>query len=334
MANDARRNSYMGSTSYPQYDPSIYTDPRAYHSTTPSHTQSTKSFSYSNNYDSNTPVSPLQTQAATDFHQSIPPPPPRPPPSVQPIADAVNHAFDNSSASTELPPDMVARITEQVINSLRAELSVNANAAAPYANMPGTSMQMPIPPPPPNPPTVPVAPVPRAAQYSQGQARDISQPFVTPGSIPGSTSMAGVFGSSPTAPPPATTFTSSRTLHTPPTPERGSGVDSDHGASFDHKERRKSIRPGNESAPRDIPLRTKQAGTTSPIGGSRRENLNERYGERTRENSQPGRPPVPRNLTSDEETVLEKMWQPLFEGDRIPTSRLSQFLRGIALHLV
>lgn len=46
------------------------------------------------------------------------------------------------------------------------------------------------------------------------------------------------------------------------------------------------------------------------------------------------RPNLPRAATAiHETTVLENVWQPLFEGG-IPTARLGQFLRGIAIHLV
>jgi hypothetical protein len=39
-------------------------------------------------------------------------------------------------------------------------------------------------------------------------------------------------------------------------------------------------------------------------------------------------------MTNEEETVVEKMWQPLFDLEGKPTLRLGQFLRGLALHLV
>ncbi len=42
----------------------------------------------------------------------------------------------------------------------------------------------------------------------------------------------------------------------------------------------------------------------------------------------------PRLSTGNEETTLEKIWGQLFDQDGKPTRRLSQFLRGIAVHLV
>lgn len=40
-----------------------------------------------------------------------------------------------------------------------------------------------------------------------------------------------------------------------------------------------------------------------------------------------------RQLTGNA-TILEKIWQPLFDADGMPTSRLSQFLRGLAVHII
>jgi hypothetical protein len=47
-------------------------------------------------------------------------------------------------------------------------------------------------------------------------------------------------------------------------------------------------------------------------------------------NLRPGQARMP---STYEETVLEKAWQPLFVADQ-PTPRLSQFLRGLALHII
>ncbi|KAH0368208.1 hypothetical protein KCU65_g4114, partial [Aureobasidium melanogenum] len=45
------------------------------------------------------------------------------------------------------------------------------------------------------------------------------------------------------------------------------------------------------------------------------------------------RPEQVRTPSTFEETVLEKAWQPLFQSSQ-PTQRLSQFLRGLALHII
>ena len=44
--------------------------------------------------------------------------------------------------------------------------------------------------------------------------------------------------------------------------------------------------------------------------------------------------PMARASSSKEETTLEKIWGSLFEENGKPTKRLSQFLRGLAVHLV
>ena len=49
----------------------------------------------------------------------------------------------------------------------------------------------------------------------------------------------------------------------------------------------------------------------------------------------PVRPKGPSRLsTSKEETTLERIWGQLFNEDGSPTTRLSQFLRGLAVHIV
>jgi hypothetical protein len=107
-----------------------------------------------------------------------------------------------------------------------------------------------------------------------------------------------------------------------------------------------NIGSNSTTQPKDIPVRSKptsnpQQYATSPVGTSSqygaspalgKEDLTSRYGERERAGSE--RPPHPARVkTDDEETVVEKMWQPLFDSDNRSTTRLSQFLRGIALHL-
>ncbi len=47
------------------------------------------------------------------------------------------------------------------------------------------------------------------------------------------------------------------------------------------------------------------------------------------------RPKGPKRLsTGQDPTILEKIWQTLFDDDGQPTARLGQFLRGIAVHLI
>ena len=53
----------------------------------------------------------------------------------------------------------------------------------------------------------------------------------------------------------------------------------------------------------------------------------------SREEGQP-RPAAPGRSGTGDATTLEKIWQPLFDGEGKPTARLGQFLRGLAIHIV
>jgi hypothetical protein len=46
------------------------------------------------------------------------------------------------------------------------------------------------------------------------------------------------------------------------------------------------------------------------------------------------RPKPVAQVSNDDFTTLEKVWQPLFGNDGLETARLGQFLRGLALHIV
>lgn len=120
-----------------------------------------------------------------------------------------------------------------------------------------------------------------------------------------------------------------RTVHTPPSPARRSSNESSlpdhtfhdhHHAPVDGTREDLAGRYGDRSE--ELPLR--------------RTDTNKAARDRSAEDSDSSRrrpPPVSRTLTDEEETVVEKMWQPLF-ADGKPTARLGQFLRGLALHLV
>jgi hypothetical protein len=112
-------------------------------------------------------------------------------------------------------------------------------------------------------------------------------------------------------PPPQSPSTSnnSRPIHTPPSPTRRSS--------------------NGSSLPDTLP----QDPQFSDNGNMAKEDLSSRYGERSHKDDY-RRPSPSRTKTDDDETVVEKMWQPLFDSNGEPTPRLGQFLRGLALHLV
>jgi hypothetical protein len=245
-----------GSTPYPPYD--YYPDPRQYQTpnlSAPPYQQPEPQRTRSRS----------SSTARYDAHS--------PAPVEQPIYNAVNKAFDNSSAANQLPDEVIQQITEQVrsqvINSLKAEGiagPVPPASAPPYPQQPSAFS---IPPP---------------------------QSFPAQPSFP---------------PPPQSPSTSnnSRPIHTPPSPTR---------------------RSSNGSSLPDVLTQDPQFGES---GNMAKEDLSSRYGDRSHKDDF-RRPSPSRAKTDEDETVVEKMWQPLFDANGDATPRLGQFLRGLALHLV
>ncbi|KAI4719804.1 hypothetical protein E4T48_04039 [Aureobasidium sp. EXF-10727] len=99
--------------------------------------------------------------------------------------------------------------------------------------------------------------------------------------------------------------------YTPPSPTR----DSASHRSLSPEPPMFAADPYNNS--HDVPQPNRSSSDASPI-----------HAGDTR--SRPGQARMP---STYEETVLEKAWQPLFESGQ-PTPRLSQFLRGLALHII
>ena len=99
-----------------------------------------------------------------------------------------------------------------------------------------------------------------------------------------------------------------RDVYTPPSPHRHDSADSSAPQS--------PLRDPRVSAFRDeLKSRSKEPLADGFVDASRR-------------------PPPQRQTTSDEETTLERIWQPLFDADGNPTTRLGQFLRGLAIHII
>ncbi|EKG21716.1 hypothetical protein MPH_00936 [Macrophomina phaseolina MS6] len=196
----------------------------------------------------------------------------------QPVYEAVNNAFDKSGTASQLDPDLVAQITEevrkQVIDTLKS------------------SGQLPP------------------------QGKPASKPSYPPGS--------------PTS---ATASYPPRDVYTPPSPTRHESIYSSGGSS------------SPEPPPQDPYFRSdgKERDGPRPKFGAARTTSSltsdhgSQYGSASQHsaNAPPTqRPPVQRHLTDVEETAIEKTWRPLFDADGQPTPRLSQFLRGLALHLI
>jgi hypothetical protein len=271
------------------------------------------------------PLNSMGTEHPSHTNGYNPPPPPPYPSSsatgTKPIADAVNNAFDNSTAANQVPAEVIAQITEQVrsqvIDTLRKEL---AGAPPVQSAEPQQSQRQPYPNESDNGINVLMPSAHQTHSFGPGH------PFSS-GPVPQPNK--AYYGSSPAK--------SVRAIHTPPTPER----DSEESTYFGQNEglkRRSSKRASQDyTSSRPIPIPESSNRTSSPVRGSMKEDLSARYGDRSREGtpfSSSDRPLPTRTRTNDDETVVEKMWQPLFDGAGKPTARNNQFLRGIALQLV
>lgn len=257
------------STPYPQYDygQAQYPEPRYYQNRSPPYQAELAREPSRTSYSAHPPL---------DTHQTA---------QGQPIHDAVTNVFDNSNAATQVPPEILKQLVEDVKAEVLSTLKASGH--------------------------IPPAPQPASPQQPQ--------PY-TP--------------HSPTSPD-TTKSVPSRPVHTPPSPIRHSSNGSSpadslsqdqHHVAVDGPREDLSGRYGNKSE--DAPLRrtdTNALPTRQPVSDRSAEN---------RESSRKRPPLAPRAMTDEEETVVEKMWQPLFDSEGKPTARLGQFLRGLALHLV
>lgn len=178
-------------------------------------------------------------------------------PQSQHLKDAVNSNLDISDSMGQVSPDLVAHITEQVLNNLKL-------------NGIGTSV-----------PPVFVQPIPQSARHN-------------------------------TIPP--------RNVYTPPSPEQHASAFASSGSSDDLDTRMGGGYDGTNDK-ETSPRRSGKIPASTSSAPSKAEN--------------PMRPKVvERTSTGNTASTLEKIWQPLFDGDGSPTARLGQFLRGVAIHIV
>ncbi|EOD46420.1 hypothetical protein UCRNP2_6867 [Neofusicoccum parvum UCRNP2] len=77
-----------------------------------------------------------------------------------------------------------------------------------------------------------------------------------------------------------------------------------------------------------------KSGTANTLDPDLVAQITEEHSNTSAHAQHPLRPQVQRHLTDVEETAIEKTWRQLFDADGQPTPRLSQFLRGLALHLI
>ncbi|KAL8988140.1 MAG: hypothetical protein Q9177_002739 [Variospora cf. flavescens] len=187
----------------------------------------------------------------------------------QPITQAVGSAFQG-----DVPPELIAQITENVLKQLKTS-GIDSSAT------PIPPPQAAYPPPPPPPP--------------------VQQPRPQ--------SPSTVFGSSPSMP---------TRVFTPPSPH-----------SYASSQSQSGVFPGVAHSPQE---------PRSPVRETQPSNFHDRRTSSPRsQTSDSGqtRPKGPARLSSAvQQTTLERIWGQLFDEEGHPTPRLSQFLRGLAVHIV
>ena len=249
----------------------------------------------------------------------------------QPIKDAVNNAFEDSPVANQLDPDLIKQVTEQVIKSLQA---VGGSKAA------STGQQ-----------SQPNSAVPRSPTQSSVDSMPQRYTPPTPERNRGNRDDGAYESSSPEPPPSDSGSNFSRA-------SRDSRASKESTRSASSQKSRETPRPRPSKTDSTSRVRRSTTTTTSPrtrgrdvdseFGKTRtrgsgsestaREGTSFRRDSRESEASFDGAPRSrvrPRRIPSDveETTTLEKIWRPLFDNGN-PTTRLSEFLRGLALHLI
>jgi len=229
----------------------------------------------------------------------------------QPIRDAVDKAFDQSHPANTLDPAFIAQVTEAVINNLQNNSSLGQRT--------------------------PVAP--QAAKYP---------PPPTVHSVPPSPALSSTASLPPRFTPPDSP---QRGRERPETGSRTSASPvsafSDGESTFGKRGDAGNLNDRDGDTPKPV-FGTSAVG--SKLSESIREELDaedlsrveegraspsDRRGSRDSVGSPTGAsgPRAHPSSPHAEVTTLERIWQPLFDQG-IPTARLGQFLRGIALHII
>ncbi|KAL1585003.1 hypothetical protein WHR41_06204 [Cladosporium halotolerans] len=234
-----------------------------------------------------------------------------------PIREAVDRAFGQSQPPNTLDPAFIAQVTEAVVKNLQ---NTSLNPLTPAAAQPSQY------PPPPS-----VHSVPQSPTHSSTASLP---PRYTPPSPQQPRDRAATGNHSPVSPGPV--LSDSESLFGKGSVQYGSGKLSDRdddtpkpafGDSGVGSRLNESIREEREAEK----MERVEEGRAPQTTNSRRESRDSAGSpvSAPKDCSQPRRMSSP----PPEITTLERIWQPLFENGK-PTVRLSQFLRGIALHIV
>lgn len=233
----------------------------------------------------------------------------------QPIRDAVDKAFDQSPTN-HLDPAFIAQVTEAVVKSLQ-----NANL----------SQQTPVPaqqaqyPPPPSSESVPQSPM---------QSSTASLPArYTPPSPQRNRDDIGSYGSDSPEHEPSDSgtsngFQSGRSDRDGDTP-RPAGSESSTWLKRSNASRERDHEPLDQQVRRRESA-SDSTGTSTPFRRDSQDSVNSNsHVDSPRSRVRPAAVLSP----LEEMTTLERIWQPLFDNG-VPTMRLGQFLRGLAIHLI
>ncbi|TKA32774.1 hypothetical protein B0A50_00999 [Salinomyces thailandicus] len=257
----------------------------------------------------------------------------------QPIKDAVSDAFDQSPvAQSSLDPELVRQVTEQVIRNLQ---SANLNTAAASGQL-GQRSHFP--------PSSSRASA-SARSPTQSSTDSIPQRQYTPPSPEkrwifgeknreesgyGSSSPDPVHSDPDSIDSKRSDQSTSSQRETPRPGPDGLGARTTTSNATASRRRRHPDFDAVDGAADDRRKRRGNGSDGTTRQRYRRDSKSSEsdYYDATSSRNRPRPPKVPLDVREDQEaTTLEKIWQPLFDGGN-PTVRLSQFLRGLALHLI
>ncbi|EMC96645.1 hypothetical protein BAUCODRAFT_484509 [Baudoinia panamericana UAMH 10762] len=237
-----------------------------------------------------------------------------------PVRDAVHDAFDQSTVvQNQLDPELVRQVTEQVTAQVIRNLqTAHFGAATPTASVQPQQKHV-APQPQPQPAALPQSPtlsLSDSIQPRQYTPPSPSKASTTASNLHRSSSPEPEQKPEPVSSDASSTFSRDSARRHPRRPDATASRRGDHGSDDERPPRRDS--GSNYSPKHDSPSYRRDSKSSESD-----------YGPTSHPRTRP--PRVPSDVP--ETTSLEKAWQPLFDGGN-PTVRLSQFLRGLAMHLV
>nr|POE54203.1 hypothetical protein CFP56_63506 [Quercus suber] len=244
-------------------------------------------------------------------------------PQPQPIKDAVNDAFHNSPAQSQIDPELVRQVTEQVIKNLQQTMLNSTNVASP---------------------SVPAQSVPNNIERRDKSPRPNPSPALRPNDAlpPRFTPPPSPDKSRPARP------TTREWAPSVDAPDSGDDTETTSTRRMaEHESTNASVSDflrNNPDLPqkdkwqkasgRDTYLPSHPDNRSDRSGRSPDSNVNDaKFAQTTADTLTQPRPTTEKVPEVQEATTLEKVWGTLF-ANGTPTVRLSQFLRGLAAHLI